>query len=129
MKRFVIAILLFSCGVLGIAQTQNAVVKRNTYLREGPSSSDKKIILLKAGDELELIDSEQTESYYHIRTLDGREGFAYSQNMTLKEAPEKIRGELAAPSEKPAEDISSDWEKPAPQKTTFRGQGGNCPWN
>lgn len=47
----------------------------------------------------------------------------------MKEAPEKIREELAAPSGKPAEEISSDWEKPAPKKTTFHGQGGDCPWN
>jgi hypothetical protein len=129
MKRFLIVTLLLLCAVLGIAQTQNAVVKRNTFLREGPSSNDKKIILLKAGDELELVETEQTESYYHVRTLDGEEGFAFSKNVTVKEAAEKIRGELAVPSGKPAEEISSDWEKPTPQKTTFRGQGGNCPWN
>ncbi len=118
MKRFVIVTLLLFASVLGLAQAQNGVVKRNTYLREGPSSSDKKIMLLKTGDELELIDPEQTESYYHVRTLDGEEGFAYSKNVTVKEAPEKIR----------TEEISSDWEKPAPKKTTFHGQGGDCPW-
>jgi Bacterial SH3 domain len=128
MKLLIVTILSF-CTVFGTAQTQKAVVKRNTYLREGPSSSDKKVILLKAGDELELVDSEPTENYYHVRTLDGEEGFAYSKNVTVKEPPEKIREELAAPSGKPAEEISSDWEKPAPQKTTFNGQGGNCPWN
>ena len=56
MKRFLIVTLLLFCAALGVAQTQNAVVKRNTYLREGPSTSDKKIILLKSGDELQLID-------------------------------------------------------------------------
>lgn len=129
MKRFLIVTLLFFGAILGAAQTQNAVVKRNTYLREGPSSRDKKIILLKTGDELELIDAELTESYYRVRTLDGEEGFAYSKNVTVKEEPEKIREELAAPSGKPIGEISSDWEKPAPQKTTFHGQGGDCPWN
>jgi hypothetical protein len=129
MKRLLIATLFFFCAVLGVAQTQNAVVKRNTYLREGASGSDKKIILLKAGDELELIEPEQTENYYHVRTLDGEEGFAYSGNITVKEAAETIRREKAAPSGKPAEEISSDWEKPAPKKITFKGQGGNCPWN
>jgi hypothetical protein len=129
MRRFLIFHLLFFFAVLGVAQIQNAVVKRNTYLREGPSGTEKKIILLKAGDELELIDPEQTNDYYHVRTLDGEEGFAYSRNVTVKEAPEKLRTELAAPSGKPAEEVSSDWEKPAPKKTTFHGQGGNCPWN
>jgi hypothetical protein len=129
MKRSLTLALLFFFAVLGVAQTQNAVAKRNTYLREGPSSSDKMIILLKTGDELELIDPEQTENYYHVRTLDGEEGFAYSKNVTVKEAPEKLRTELAAPSGKPAEEISSTWEKPAPKKTTLQGQGGTCPWN
>jgi hypothetical protein len=128
-RRFPIVLLLLCCAGLGVAQTQDAVVERNTYLRGGPSSSDKKIILLKAGDELELVDPKQTASYYHVRTLDGEEGFAYSKNVTVKAAPEKIRVDLAAPSGKPADEISSDWEKPAPQKTTFHGKGGDCPWN
>lgn len=41
-KRFLVVPTLLLCATFGAAQTQNAVVKRNTYLREGPSSSDKK---------------------------------------------------------------------------------------
>lgn len=129
MKKCLFVSLLFFSAVLGAAQTQNAAVKRNTYLREGPSTSDKIIVLLKVGDELELVDSEPTDNYYHVRTLDGEEGFAYSKNVTVKEPPEKIKADLASPSGKPAEEISSAWEKPSPKKTTFHGQGGNCPWN
>ena len=127
--RFLIFTWLLFLAVTGFAQTENAVAKRNTYLREGPSTKNKIIILLKAGDELELIDPEPTQNYYHVRTMDGEEGFAYTKNVTVKLAPEKIRKELAAPSGKPAEEISSDWEKPAPKKTTFQGKGGTCPWN
>ena len=95
-----------------VAQTQNAVVKRNTRIfREGPSSSNKKIVLLKSGDELELIEREATENYYHVRTSDGEEGYAYFANVTVEESPEKIRTELAAPSGKPDEKIANDWEK------------------
>jgi hypothetical protein len=129
MKKCLLVSLLFFSAVLGAAQTQNATVKRNTYLREGPSTSDKIIILLKVGDELELVDPEPTDNYYHVRTLDGEEGFAYSKNVTVKEPAEKIKADLASPSGKPAEEISSAWEKPAPKKITFHGQGGNCPWN
>jgi Bacterial SH3 domain len=129
MKRFFIFTLLFFSPALSVAQTQNAVVKRNTYLREGPSTSDKKITLLKSGDELQLIDPEAKENYFHVRTSDGDEGYAYSGNVTVKEAPEKIATELAAPSGKPATEIASTWEKPAPKKTTFHGQEGDCPWN
>jgi hypothetical protein len=129
LKRFLMLTAVFFYVALGIAQGQNAVVKRNTYLREGASGGDKKIVLLKAGDELELIDPQQTDNYYHVRTMDGEEGFAYSKNVTVKEAPEKIRTQLAAPSGTPAGEISSGWDKPAPKKTTFHGQGGDCPWN
>ena len=131
MKRFLIVTLVSVCAALSIGQAhaQNAVVKRNTYLRQGPSTSDKIIILLKSGDELELIEPEATHNYYHVRAGDGDEGFAYAKNVTVKEAPEKIRAELAAPSGQPAKEISKDWEKPTPKKTTFHGQGRNCPWN
>jgi uncharacterized protein YgiM (DUF1202 family) len=56
MKRFLVVTLLFVSATLGVTQAQTAVVKRNTYLREGPSTADKIVILLKSGDELELID-------------------------------------------------------------------------
>lgn len=128
MKRFLTITLLVLTTGFAAVQGQDAVVKRNTYLREGPSTTNKKIILLKPGDELELIETEETANYYHVRTLDGDEGFAYSKNVSVKVAPEKIRTELAAPAGSPAEDISSDWDKPAPKKTTFKGKEGNCPW-
>ena len=129
MKRFLFVPLLLLCAAIGIVQAQDASVKHNTYLREGPSSSDKVVILLKAGDELELIDPSPTDNYYHVRTLDGEEGFAYSKNLTVKESEEKIRTNLSAPSGKPADDVSSTWPKPTPKKTTFHGQEGDCPWN
>jgi hypothetical protein len=129
LKRFLIFAVLALFSVVAGAQTQIAVAKRNTNLREGPSTSDKIILLLKTGEELELIDPEPTQNYYHVRTTEGEEGFAYAKNLTVKVAPEKIRTELAAPSGKPAEEISSAWEKPAPKKTTFQGQGGTCPWD
>jgi len=128
MKRFLVATLLFVSATLGVTQAQNAVVKRNTYLREGPSTADKIVILLKSGDELELIDPAATDNYYHVRTDDGDEGYAYSKNLTVMETPETIRTELAAPSGKPVNEISKDWEKPTPKKTTFHGTK-DCPWN
>jgi len=129
MRRLLVVLLVCVWGVVCVAQTQNAVVKRNTYLRKGPSSADEKILLLKAGDELELVELEASDDYYHVRTLDGEEGYAYSKNVTVKQAAEKIRTDLAAPSGQPSEEFSSTWEKPAPKKTTFHGQEGDCPWN
>jgi hypothetical protein len=129
MKRFFVIALVLLSAAFASAQTQNAAVKHNTYLRQGPSVDDKKVLLLKTGDELELIDPAPTENYYHVRTLDGEEGFAYVKNVTVKPAPEKLRTDLAAPSGAPAENISDSWEKPIPTRLTFHGQGGDCPWN
>jgi len=57
MKRLLVIPLILFSAVLLVAQAQIAVVRRNTYLRDGPSTNDKKIMLLKTGDEPELIDS------------------------------------------------------------------------
>ena len=116
MRRLLFVLLVCLYGVVCMAQTQNAVVKRNTYLRKGPSTADDKILLLKTGDELELVETETSDDYYHVRTLDGEEGYAYSKNVTVKQAPEKIRTEIAAPSGQPAAEISSAWEKPRPRR-------------
>ena len=65
-KLLVIVAFAFLCTVPAFAQTRNAVVKHNTYLREGPSGTDKKIILLKVGDELELIELVRTRRTWRI---------------------------------------------------------------
>ena len=71
-RWMVVASIVVLFAQFCVAQSTNAVVKRNTYLREGPSGTDKKIILLKAGDELELVEPEPSQDYYHVRTLDGQ---------------------------------------------------------
>jgi hypothetical protein len=133
---WLVLILLLCCAIAGAARAQeaggkpqDAVAKRNTYLRQGPSGSDKIVILLKTGDEMELIEPGQTANYYHVHTLDGDEGFVYAKNVTVKEPAEKIRKDLSAPSGKPEDAISSAWDKPAPKKSVFTGKGGSCPWN
>jgi len=99
LKKIVAALFVISCVASScVAQTQNAVVKRNTYLRQGPSTSDKKIILLKSDDELELLEPNATNSYYHVRTLDAEEGYAYSKNITVQENPQSLTTDLASPS-------------------------------
>jgi uncharacterized protein YgiM (DUF1202 family) len=62
MKRFFVIALVLLSAAFASAQTQNAAVKHNTYLRQGPSVDDKKVLLLKTGDELELIDPDPTDN-------------------------------------------------------------------
>lgn len=127
-RKTIAALFVIGCiASYCFAQNQNAVVKRNTYLRQGPSSSDKEIILLKSGDELEVLEPNATSSYYHVRTLDADEGYAYSKNITAQESPEHLSGDLASPSGTVADAISISWEKPDPKKAPFSGVDGNCP--
>jgi hypothetical protein len=112
-----------------MAQNPTAVVRRNAYLRNTASANDKSLVLLKPGDELELLDQQPTNDYLHVRTQDGEEGWIKAGNITIREQPERLLTTLAAPSGGVAEEIASDWEKPDPNKMTFHGVEGNCPWN
>jgi len=47
----------------------------------------------------------------------------------LDQLPGKLPPSPPVDSNKSSESISSSWEKPAPQKTPFHGQEGDCPWN
>jgi uncharacterized protein YgiM (DUF1202 family) len=46
MKRFFVIALVLLSAAFAFSQTQNAAVKHNTYLRQGPSVDDKKVRLL-----------------------------------------------------------------------------------
>ncbi len=129
MNRHCVVAVVFFHALVAIAQPQNAVVRHNTYLRAGPSTAQHRILLLKSGDELELVDPDEQAHYYHVRTLNGEEGFAYAGNVTVKVPPETIRTTLATSAGPPATALAPDWEKPAPKKTTLQGPEGPCPWN
>jgi hypothetical protein len=53
------------------ALAQDAVVKRNVYLRPEPSTSNEPIRKLIPPDEVELIETSPVDGYYHIRTIEG----------------------------------------------------------
>lgn len=124
-------LVLVTCvvGFVLACLAQNAEVKRKVYLRKSPDMNDKSLVLLKPGDELELLDAAPTNGFVHIRTEDGEEGWVKEQNVTVAEDPNRIRTALAAPSGEVSDSMSADWEKPEPKKTTFHGTDGNCPWN
>jgi uncharacterized protein YgiM (DUF1202 family) len=82
---------------------------------------DKSLILLKPGDELELVDQAPTDGFLHVRTEDGEEGWVKEQNVTVAVDASKIIATLAAPSGNVSDLISGGWEKPEPNKSTFHG--------
>lgn len=127
--RLVFLLCFLGFAVLCMAQNPTAVVKRAVYLRNSASANDKSFVLLKPRDELELLDQQPTNDFLHVRTQDGKEGWVKAGNVTIREQPERIRTTLAAPSGVVADQISSDWEKPDPNKITLQSVEGTCPWN
>jgi hypothetical protein len=121
----VFACLLLLVGIS--ASGTNAVVKRKVNLRPDPSSGNTPIVLLRPPDEVELIEADPSNGYYHVRMEDGEEGWLYGKNIQIVETASADLG-LTTTSNLTTS-IPDTWEKPVPNKTTFNGIDGNCPWN
>lgn len=126
MCRLVSIALLSALLVTVPLFASDASVKRNVHLRAEPTTASKSIVILKPGDELQLIDDNPTDGFYHVRTDDGDEGWVWSKNVSITAAEETSLGLSAASI---ASKISDGWDKPTPNKTTFKGPEGSCPWN
>ncbi|MDP9266869.1 MAG: SH3 domain-containing protein [Acidobacteriota bacterium] len=86
-----------------------------------------KKVLLRPGDELQILDSQPRDGFYQVQTEDGDEGWVAARNISIKEQPPELApppGNLA-----PANRIDETWLKPEPKKTTFDGTTRACPWN
>jgi Bacterial SH3 domain len=128
--RYCIFLSLLTAAVFGLAE--DGVVKHRATLRHDPSSKHKPIVSLEVGEDVELITSTQTNGYYHVRTLDGDEGWVYARNLDLVTAPAPSSG-TTTPSTTPAatntgvsSSFSQDWDKPTPTPNTFQGPDGEC---
>jgi hypothetical protein len=125
----VIAVLALTCSV-GLATS--AVVMRNATLRRNPSTATRPIRTLLPGDEVELISATPQNGYYNVRTEDGDEGWVYGRSITIR--PEATPSVSGNPSDTPGlasapgvtASIDTNWEKPAPNQTTFSGEDGEC---
>jgi beta-lactamase superfamily II metal-dependent hydrolase len=61
-----------------IASADHLVVQRNGNLREEPNSESEIIEKVKTGDKLELLDTDQTDGYYFVKSaLSGQSGWIY----------------------------------------------------
>lgn len=56
-------------------------VKREVNLRRNPSTDQPPIQLLSSGTQLELIESNDTKGFYHIKTQTGAEGWVWGGNV------------------------------------------------
>jgi hypothetical protein len=134
---FVIAILCYTTGALAT----DAIVKRSATLRTDPSTEHPPVTNLKAQEDVELIEPSPKSGYYHVRTAEGDEGWVYSRNLQIIASPPPSAATPAAPSAAPlaippavarapaagvglASSILADWERPAPNQTTYHGPDG-----
>ena len=134
LNRFVLLIVLLS-GLFVPISAQQAVLKNRATLRGDPSSSHPPKLHLDAGDDVDLISPSPTHGYYHVTTSDGTEGWIYSRsleilsNTNVAVAPPTTSNAPSTPPTPPtgiADSVSSDWEKPTPNQTSFNGPDGEC---
>lgn len=77
---------LLVCAVALAAQpvsAQDAVVTRNVNLRHDPSTAQSPIRLLLPTAELRLLEPGKTNSYYHVATMSGDEGWVWGNNVRI----------------------------------------------
>lgn len=83
MKRLVglLTIFLF-WGSLAAAQT--ALVTRNVNLRPDASTTGAPLTKLTTGAQVQLVEPTQTNGFFHVKTEDGTEGWAWSRNLHVQ---------------------------------------------
>ena len=126
----VISILVFTIP----CAAKEAVVTHHATLRSDPSSQHRPILILQAGEDVDMLEAQPTNKYYHVRTADGTEGWIYSRNLEIVSPTEAPNGGGASsPSKVPngsqpgvATSLSPAWDKPTPSPTTFEGPDGQC---
>ncbi len=89
MTRALRGLLIFAFVVGGFqcASAQKAVVRRNTVLRAGPSSSEANEGSLSPGDLVSLLDATPEHGYYQVQTSAGKDGWVFSRSLRIIASP------------------------------------------
>lgn len=66
-----------------LAMAQTAVVRRNVYLRSDASTGSDKLERLKPGDQVQLVEPNQTDGFYHVTAPDGQDGWVWGHNVEI----------------------------------------------
>jgi Bacterial SH3 domain len=117
-------LVFFSCTTQSFGA--QAEVVRNVNLRSDPSSANPPIRLLEPPEVVTLLETAKTNGYYHVRTDLNEVGWVWARNVEVQDEA-VVSGVTAPPGV--ADAIPGNWQKPTPNKTTFHGQQGDCPWN
>ena len=75
------AVVFLSMAIRLVAD--DLVVTRNVNLRPDPSTSHSPLVLLKPSERLTLLESRQTNDYFHVRTAGGKEGWVRALNVRV----------------------------------------------
>lgn len=120
--------LVVLCASFALAQ--EATVARNVNLRSDPSTANAPIRLLSPPEKLSLIEAAKTSGYYHVRTQDGVEGWAWGKNLQVGSttATTSTSGTTTGvtSTSTAASAISPDWDKPDPVAGDFQSEDGTC---
>src|SRR5579862_850662 len=96
MRRLVLICVLVLLHA-AVASGQTAVATRNVNLRPEASTSGQPRCTLKAGDQVELIDPTATNGFLHVRTRDGKEGWAWQHNLHVQPRLTEATGQRVGP--------------------------------
>jgi uncharacterized protein YgiM (DUF1202 family) len=78
------SLLIFLLLQASLAAAQTAVVTRNVNLRPDASSNGIPVGTLKIGTKIQLVDTERTNGFLHVKTEDGKEGWVWSRNLQVQ---------------------------------------------
>lgn len=126
-------VVAFAAFLISTALTfgQTVTVTRNVNLRLDSSTDQAPIRLLTPATALELLRPDAEDGYVNVRTAEGQEGWVWENNVRIEAAlAAPLAGVVptAAATAAIAPDISEDWEKPNPNKSSFTGPSGPCGW-
>jgi len=66
-----------------LAAAQTAVVKRSVNLRSDASTDSDIVELLKPGAQLQLVEPDKTNGFYHVTADDGKDGWVWARNIKV----------------------------------------------
>ena len=78
------SLLIFLLLQASLAAAQSAVVTRNVNLRPDASSNGVPVETLKIGTKLELLETERTNGFLHVKTENGKEGWVWNRNLQVQ---------------------------------------------
>ena len=118
--------IVFGFLCVGLAASQTAIVTRNVNLRPDPSTNGAPLAKLASQTQIQLLETSPSNGFLHVKVND-QSGWVWSKNVQIQQSPSAGTGAGATtPEGAPATAISSEWDKPASQSSSFQSDEGEC---